>query len=92
MWGIGILFTGMKSLSDANAGSICHEPVTAAIVVLLFALVVVLVVLPVYATAYLEWSLKHRYIKHELQQQLAWQFPRSVFCEAAVFLSLVVSA
>jgi hypothetical protein len=54
MRGIGILFTGMRSLleSDTDVGSVCHEPVTAAIVVLLFALVVVLVVVPVFATAF----------------------------------------
>jgi hypothetical protein len=94
MRGIGILFTGMRSVldADAEASSVCQEPITAAIVVLLFALVVVLVVLPVFATAYLEWSLKHKYVKHELRQQISWPFPKSVFCGAAVFGSWVVSS
>jgi hypothetical protein len=94
MRGIGILFTGMRSLleSDTDVGSVCHEPVTAAIVVLLFALVVVLVVVPVFATAFLEWSLKHKWVRQELQQQVTWPFPKGVFVGAVVFASWVVSS
>jgi hypothetical protein len=96
MRGIGVLFTGIKSLSVVDAdGGVCptpEEPLSAAIVVLLFALVVVLFLLPVFVTACLEWSLKDRYVEHELQQQMLWPFPKSAFCGAAVFLSLVVSS
>jgi hypothetical protein len=92
--GMGILFTGMRSLleSDTEIGSVCQEPVTAAIVVLLFALVVVLVVVPVFATALLEWSLKHKWLRRELQQQMSWPYPKGVFCGAVVFTSWVVSS
>jgi hypothetical protein len=60
--------------------------------VLLFACIVVLVVRPVFVTACLEWSLKHKFVEHELQQQMVWPFPRSAFCGAAVFFMWVVTS
>lgn len=87
-----LLYPGIRGPWEPNDGEACSSTTTAATLLLLYANVVTVLVLPCLLVYQLEWSQKDKFVKQSKQRRLSRPWPDSLLMVAVVMHSALAAS